>query len=101
MLALKWLTAGMACLTMNVAVAQGDTPQLRSWAAACAGCHGTRGAALPGMPVLAGAPREELAQKMLDFKAGRTPATIMHQLTRGYTDEQLMLLATYFAAQKP
>ena len=47
-----------------------------------------------------GMPKEELAKKMLDFKAGRKPATIMHQLAKGYTDEQLEQLAAYFAALK-
>jgi cytochrome c553 len=37
---------------------------------------------------------------MLDFKAGRKPATLMHQISKGYTDEQLEQLAGYFAALK-
>jgi cytochrome c553 len=38
---------------------------------------------------------------MLDYKADRVPAaTIMHQLSKGYTDEQIAAIATYFAAQK-
>ena len=37
---------------------------------------------------------------LLDFKAGRKPATIMHQLAKGYTDEQIVAIAGYFAAQK-
>jgi sulfide dehydrogenase cytochrome subunit len=36
----------------------------------------------------------------MDFKAGKRPATIMHQLAKGYTDEQLADIAGYFAAQK-
>ena len=37
---------------------------------------------------------------MMDFKTGRKPATIMHQLTKGYSDEQLQQLAAYFASLK-
>ena len=40
------------------------------------------------------------AQKMLDFKSGKKPATLMHQITKGYSDEQLQQLAAYFAALK-
>jgi sulfide dehydrogenase cytochrome subunit len=36
---------------------------------------------------------------MQDFKAGRAPSTIMTQLAKGYTDEQIELAASYFAAQ--
>ncbi|MFM1980571.1 MAG: Cytochrome subunit of sulfide dehydrogenase [Pseudomonadota bacterium] len=77
-----------------------DPMQLRSWAGACANCHGTNGVAQPGMESLAGANKDELLKKMLDFKSGKKPATIMHQLAKGYSDEQLAALAGYFSAQK-
>jgi cytochrome c553 len=34
------------------------------------------------------------------FRSGQRPATIMHQITKGYSLEQLETLAKYFAAQK-
>lgn len=74
--------------------------QVRSWAAACANCHGTNGQAQPGMESLAGVNKDDIVKKMLDFKAGRKPATIMHQLAKGYTDDQIQAIAAYFAAQK-
>jgi sulfide dehydrogenase cytochrome subunit len=81
------------------ALAQGADPNLgRNLAAACANCHGT--ASEQGMPSLAGRARADLAQQMQDFKTGKRPATIMHQLARGYTDEQIEALAAYFSAQK-
>ena len=98
-----WVKWGAMCvlgLGLQQAFAQSDPLQVRSWAAACANCHGTAGVAQPGMESLAGMPRDELAKKLLDFKAGRKPATIMHQLAKGYTDEQLQQLAAYFAALK-
>ena len=77
-----------------------DALQVRSWAASCANCHGTQGNALPGMVALAGMPQALIVQKMQDFKAGRLPATVMHQLAKGYSDEQITAIAAYFAAQK-
>ena len=77
-----------------------DALQVRSWAASCANCHGTDGRAQPGMDSLAGVSKDDLTKKMLDFKAGRRPATIMHQLAKGYSDEQIEAIAAYFAAQK-
>jgi cytochrome c553 len=38
-------------------------------------------------------------RKLRGFKSGERAATIMHQIARGYTDEQLALIAAYFAAQ--
>ena len=34
-----------------------------------------------------------------DYKSGELPATIMHQIAKGYTDEQIKLVAAFFAAQ--
>jgi sulfide dehydrogenase cytochrome subunit len=77
-----------------------DALQVRSWAAACANCHGTNGQALQGMEPLAGVSQEDIVRKMQDFKTGRKPATLMHQLSKGYSDEQIQAIAGYFAAQK-
>ena len=83
------------------ALAQGADPNLaRNLAAACANCHGTNGMSVQGMPNLAGQQRTYLVQQMQDFRTGKRPATIMHQLAKGYTDEQIEALAAYFAAQK-
>jgi sulfide dehydrogenase cytochrome subunit len=74
--------------------------QLRSMAASCAGCHGTGGVAQQGMETLASQPKEVLLRKLLDFKSGAAPATIMHQLSKGYSDAQLEQLASYFSTLK-
>lgn len=94
----KWLAIGALC-TAAMAV-QAQVNQVRVWAAACANCHGTEGRAQPGNESLAGKDKDELIQKLMDFKTGRKPATLMHQLSKGYTDEQLAQIAAYFAAQK-
>jgi cytochrome c553 len=98
----SYLIAGLFCALAS-AQAQNissDPLQVRSWAASCSNCHGTNGRAEPGNESLAGVNKDEIVKKMLDFKAGRKPATIMHQLSKGYTDEQIIAIAGYFAAQK-
>ena len=69
-------------------------------AASCAACHGTNGVAQPGMESLAGKSKDDMLKTMLDFKSGKKPATVMHQLSKGYTDAQLEQLAGYFSALK-
>jgi cytochrome c553 len=98
-LKLTLTTAALLALS-PLAQAQTDALQVRSWAASCAACHGTDGRAQPGMVSLAGANKDDIVKKMLDYKAGRMPATIMHQLSKGYSDEQIVAIAGYFAAQK-
>jgi cytochrome c553 len=72
----------------------------RNMAAACASCHGTNGNSVGGMDPLAGMPKAELIKKMSDFRSGAKPATVMHQLAKGYTDQQIEMIANFYAAQK-
>jgi sulfide dehydrogenase cytochrome subunit len=79
-----------------------DVLYARSLAATCANCHGTNGKAVDGaqVPGLAGMPQHYIAAQMQAFKAGSRPATVMHQIAKGYSDAQIEQLAAYFAAQK-
>lgn len=72
----------------------------RILAAPCAACHGTNGNSVGGTPVLAGADRAHFILQMKEFKSGARPATVMHQHARGYSDEEIEMLADFFAAQK-
>lgn len=71
-------------------------------AASCANCHGTAGRAADGsaLPSLAGSPKAQTLASLQAFKTGSRPATIMHQLAKGYTDAQLEQIADYFAGQR-
>lgn len=83
------------------AIAVDTIPAGPRLAASCAGCHGTNGATQGNaLPPLAGQPQDQLLAALKDFKGGKRPATIMTQLAKGYTDEQLEIIAAYFAAQK-
>ena len=63
--------------------------QGRNWAAGCTGCHAS--------DWLSG--RDALYATLLDFKSGRRPATVMHQLSRGYADEQLRAIADHLSGR--
>lgn len=73
----------------------------RYLAANCANCHGTTGNAQGAMPSLAGQPKAFMVDQMKAFRDGKRPATIMHQLAKGYTDQQVELIADHFSRQKP
>ena len=97
--ALAMALAAGALLAVGPVAAQ-DRNLARNLAANCANCHGTDGRSAGGMPALAGVKREEIVRLMREFREGKRPATIMHQLSKGYTDEQVELIAGWFAAQK-
>jgi cytochrome c553 len=78
-----------------------DPAAARGLVSACFTCHGTDGRSVGGIPPsIAGQDRNYLVQQLKDFKAGKRPATIMHQQAKGYTDAQLETIASYFAGMK-
>ena len=97
--------AAVALACQTVAAAPGamaqDAHLARNLAATCANCHGTDGNARGDMKPLAGVPTAKIIAMLADFKSGAQPATIMHQIAKGYSDEQIRLIAGYFAAQQP
>ena len=95
------VAAALAAGVAAAAQVQPDPDSSRALAAACFTCHGTEGRSVGGIPPsLAGRDRNYLLQQLREFKAGSRPATIMHQQARGYTDEQLASIASYFSTVK-
>ena len=94
------IAAALAAAAASPGSGQQRDPNLgRSIASTCANCHGTNGVSVGEVPSLAGRPKDELVRKMQDFKAGRLQGTIMPQLAKGFTDEQIDVAAAWFAAQ--
>jgi cytochrome c553 len=67
----------------------------RSLAATCANCHGTDGKGVVdgGMPLINNLTSEQMLAQLKAFKSGAREGTIMPQLAKGYTDEQLETIA--------
>ncbi len=80
--------------------AQLPATNVRYLAANCANCHGTEGRAAQGGFNLAGLPKDYFIAQMAAFKSGSRPATIMHQIAKGYSDAQIAAMADYFSKQK-
>ena len=79
------------------------TPQgVRAMAANCAACHGTNGRSAPGplMAPLAGRAQGEIVTILAEFKSGKRPATVMHQIAKGFGDEEIAAVALYFEQQR-
>jgi len=91
--------AGALCLAPT-ALAQDSAA--RNLASACAICHGTQGKPAPNAPLipLAGLPRDHIATQMRAFRDGQRPATVMHQIAKGYSDAEIDAIAGWYAVQK-
>ncbi|CAN7623191.1 c-type cytochrome [Pseudoduganella sp. LjRoot289] len=93
-------TAALPAIAVPSAHAAEAIPSGARLAATCTGCHGTNGATTGNaLPSLAGQPKDVLLASLQAFKVGTRPVTIMTQIAKGYSDEQLAQLASFFAAQ--
>ena len=73
----------------------------RNLAAGCAICHGTEGRPVTkDLAPLAGMPKEYIVKQLADFRDGKRPSTVMQQIARGYTEQQIEAMAAWFAAQE-
>lgn len=91
---------GVCLLALAQVVAASETGRVPYFVANCFNCHGTEGKVNSAIPAIAGRDRDYLIETLKAYKAGSKPATIMHQLAKGYTDEELLVLADYFSRQK-
>ncbi|WP_396269811.1 c-type cytochrome [Ideonella sp.] len=94
----------LAAALLALPAVAANTPnelQRAALAATCANCHGPQGRAVERseVPGLAGMAAPYLIEQMNAFRNGTRPATVMHQLAKGYTPAQIEQLAQYFAAQ--
>jgi cytochrome c553 len=99
---LQGVVLALGALGLTPASAQESDRQARAWAASCAVCHGTDGRTQGSeLPALAGRDAEQLYRALIEFKTNQRPAaTVMHQHTKGYTDDELRRIAQYFSRQK-
>jgi cytochrome c553 len=68
--------------------------------AACAPCHGPGGqTALPGTPSLAAQPKLFIENQLVIIREGLRDVPVMKPLLAGMADEEIVTLATYYAAQ--
>ena len=65
-------------------------------ALSCSGCHG----GVAPLPVLAGRDPNEIAAKLDEFRAESTPATVMDRIAKGFSHDESVAIAAWWATQK-
>ena len=81
-------TAGQALAVDNI----------EGLARACNNCHGTGGVSVGySMPSIAGLSETYLKHIMMEWKSGERASANMTRLIKGYTDDEIAALATYFS----
>ncbi|PLX38720.1 MAG: cytochrome c4 [Hyphomicrobiales bacterium] len=66
----------------------------------CNGCHGPDGTSYgPAAPTIGGTNKDYMVETMKAFRSGDRPSTIMQRIAKGYNDEEIELIAGFFAAK--
>lgn len=96
------LIAGLAVSVSSPTFAA-DKPALMMGASAsmlsntCSGCHGDYGASVgPASPIIAGISKEYFIELMQGFANGEVPSTIMGRIAKGYTEDEITLMADFY-----
>ena len=71
-------------------------PRGQILALSCASCHGTDGRSVGIIPSFYGKSPEYLEAALKDFKSGARYSTVMIRHAKGYSDEEIRMIAQYF-----
>ncbi len=65
-------------------------------ASSCSGCHG----GVAPLPALAGRDAGDIVAALDAFRAGTRQATVMDRIAKGFSHDETVAIATWWAAQK-
>lgn len=88
---------GLLALLVSFSVNAGKVTRGAMLANSCAACHGTDGKSPGSIPAIHGKPTSYLVQALTEFRDGKRPSTVMGRHARGYSDEEIKLIADFFA----
>ncbi|MBD3620176.1 MAG: c-type cytochrome [Chromatiales bacterium] len=91
------LLAGIAALPLT---ASAEISRGQILASTCFACHGTDGKSPGAIPPINGYPAEVIERQLKGFRDGSRAATVMNRHAKGYTDEEIRLLAEYLGTLK-
>ncbi|PHS32166.1 MAG: cytochrome C [Methylophaga sp.] len=95
----QFLFSLAGCLMTMSAVSVAQERNVALLASSCAACHGTNGHSVGGIPSLAGSSESHIIEQMRQFTEGDRVSTVMLHHASGYTQEEIELMAAYFAKQ--
>lgn len=92
------LASGLLIVSSTLSAGEMASPTML--ANNCTGCHGAQGSSKgPAIPTIAQMSEETFIEAMKSYKSGDRPSTIMGRLAKGYSDEEIEVMAGYFAKQ--
>jgi sulfide dehydrogenase cytochrome subunit len=94
----KFLAVAIGCASIAAAVVASAEPP--AGAASCSGCHPTSARVTSPVPRLAGLDRAAIVRAMQDFRSGQRASTVMDRIAKGFTDDEIQAIASWYATQR-
>ena len=88
----------LSVLALQASIATADPAVNRLLASQCAQCHGTNGYSRSEFDGIAGEEARDLVEDLTDMKEEDRPENIMDHQALGYSDEQILRIAAYYAS---
>lgn len=95
-----YLFTSLGLLAVAVPPRAQDTASALPLVANCFTCHGSEGSSPGSIPSIDGKTTDYLLRKLRGFRDGSEENTIMDRIAKGYSDEQLQLIANYLAQRR-
>lgn len=90
----------LALLPVSLTVQAVEISQGAMLSNSCAACHGTDGNSPGAIPSIHGKSAAFISQALKEFRSGKRHSTVMGRHAKGYSDEEIQLIADYFAGLK-
>ncbi|MFQ6022351.1 MAG: c-type cytochrome [Acidiferrobacterales bacterium] len=90
----------LSLLLLAVSSQAADLSRGAMLSVSCAGCHGTDGKSPGSIPSIAGKSMDFIETALKEFRSGERDSTVMGRHAKGYTDQEIKLIAEYFATRK-
>jgi sulfide dehydrogenase cytochrome subunit len=87
---------GMLLLMLPLAAQSDELSRAAMLSYTCAGCHGTDGVSPGSIPSIACKSPEFIEGSLKDYRDGKRFSTVMGRHVKGYTDQEIQLIAGFF-----
>jgi len=90
----------VAAFVLVIGAATASAAEAPVGASSCSGCHATNAQAQTPVPPLKGRAANDIADAMTEYKSGKRQGTIMDRIAKGFSEEEIRAIATWYAEQK-
>jgi sulfide dehydrogenase cytochrome subunit len=92
-----WSVGALALtLVVSAAVGAAEPPP---GASSCSGCHAASVRVDTPVPQIRGRKPEEIVAALEAFRSGERPSTVMDRIAKGFSEDEVRVIAVWLAAQ--